>query len=254
MTKENQELMLHAQQTPQTNNSVFSNVTMFDQAQRFAQALCKSDIVPKAYQGNIPNTLVALEMANRMGESPLMVMQNLDIIHGKPSFSSKFVIGRLNTCGRFTPLRFKYEGTGDKRSCVAYAQDMRTGDALEGTAVTIEMAKKEGWYAKAGSKWQTMPDHMLMYRAGTFFGRMYAPELTLGMQTTEELYDIGPSENVHNRGVVAAIDDLNESITKHSDAGRTANLTSKAVEPKAELEVQTIPIADSTSLNDEDMI
>ena len=249
--------MLRAEQLPQTNNSVFSSVVMFDQAQRFAQALCKSDIVPKAYQDNIPNTLVALEMANRMGESPLMVMQNLDIIHGKPSFSSKFVIGRLNTCGRFTPLRFRYEGTGDKRSCVAYAQDTRTGDALEGTSVTIEMAKKEGWFSKKDkygnetSKWQTMPDLMLMYRAGTFFGRMYAPELTLGMQTTEELYDVeGATPQKGN----SHIQDLNEKALTQNDAGEKSKRGTKKVEPPTVQDITPIPTNDSAPPSDEDMI
>jgi len=171
--------------------SVFSNTGAFEQAQRFAQALCKSDIVPQTYRNNLPNTLVALEMANRMGESPLMVMQNLDIIHGKPAFNGKFTISRINTCGRFSPLRFRYTGEGDHRSCVAYAKDAATGEMLEGPPVSISMAKKEGWFTRNGSKWPTMPDMMLMYRAGTFFQRMYAPELTMGMQTTEELHDIG---------------------------------------------------------------
>ena len=52
------------------------------------------------------------------------------------------------------------------------------------------MAKKEGWYSKNGSKWQTMEDLMLRYRAATFFGRLYTPDLLMGMQTKEELDDV----------------------------------------------------------------
>lgn len=198
--------------------SVFSNSGAFEQAQRFANALCKSNIVPAAYQNNLPNTLVALEMANRMGESPLMVMQNLDIIHGKPSFNSKFTISRLNTCGRFTPLRFKYFGEGDNRTCVAYAKDTATGELLEGPPVSIAMAKKEGWFSKSGSKWQTMPELMLMYRSGTFFGRMYAPELTMGMQTSDELIDVGTTAHVSAPSPIA---ELNEQA-KESKPKRSA--------------------------------
>jgi hypothetical protein len=170
--------------------SIFTDAGLFEQAQRFANALCKSNIVPTAYQNNLPNTLVALEMANRMGESPLMVMQNLDIVHGRPSFNSKFIIARLNTSGKFSPLRFEYAGDGDKRTCIAVATDLRNNQELRGSVVSIEMAKKEGWYSKSGSKWPNMPDLMLMYRSATFFGRMYAPELTMGMQSTDEVTDI----------------------------------------------------------------
>jgi hypothetical protein len=215
MTDNNTQLAVSKANEQQTL-SVFSNTGAFEQAQRFATALCKSSIVPAAYQNNIPNTLVALEMANRMGESPLMVMQNLDIIHGRPSFNSKFTISRLNTCGRFTPLRFRYSGEGDNRTCVAWAKDTATGEVLEGPPVSITMAKKEGWFSKRDrngnetSKWQTMPELMLMYRAGTFFGRVYAPELTMGMQTTDELQDIGANVAPVN----SAIADLNSQAVK----------------------------------------
>lgn len=219
----NQQLTLSKANEQQTL-SVFSNSGAFEQAQRFANALCKSDIVPQAYRNNLPNTLVALEMANRMGESPLMVMQNLDIIHGKPAFNGKFTISRVNTCGQFTPLRFKYTGEGDNRSCYAYAKDKLTGELLEGPPVSIAMAKKEGWYSRSGSKWQAMPELMLMYRAGTFFQRMYAPELTMGMQTTEELYDIGTE---HPAPVATAVQELNDKAAKSA-----RNPSRKKAEPQ----------------------
>lgn len=207
----NQELATQTATTIQP--SIFTDATLFDQAQRFANALCKSTIVPQAYQNNVANTLVALEMANRMGESPLMVMQNLDIIHGRPSFNSKFIIARLNTSGKFSPLRFEYTGEGDTRGCVAVATDLRNGQELRGTIATIAMAKKEGWYSKAGSKWPNMPDLMLMYRSATFFGRMYAPELTMGMQSTDEVQDIITVDAVATE-VKTATADINDKLKK----------------------------------------
>ena len=83
-----------------------NNTEKFELVQRQAKALSLSTMIPKDYQNNIPNTLVALEMAQRLGASPLMVMQNLHIIHGRPSWSSTFIIAALNSCGRFTALRF----------------------------------------------------------------------------------------------------------------------------------------------------
>jgi hypothetical protein len=160
----------------------------YDLIVRKAKALAASTMIPKDYQNNVANTLVALEMAHRIGASPLMVMQNLHIIHGRPSWSSTFIIAALNACVRFTALRF--EATEDQ--CRAVATEKDTGAILEGPWVTIQMAKDEGWLTKAGSKWKTMPELMLKYRSAAFFGRLYAPEIMMGMHTEFEVQDVQP--------------------------------------------------------------
>lgn len=176
-----------ANQTP--GEGSFS-VASFDHAQRVAKMLSSSSLVPDTYKNNIQNTMIALEMANRIGASPLMVMQNLYIVQGKPSWSSSFIIASLNNCKKFSPLRFQMEGEGDAYGCHAWAYDLATKDKLEGPKVTWEMVKAEGWLSKNGSKWKTMPELMFRYRAAAFFGRLYAPEILMGMHTQEEVMDI----------------------------------------------------------------
>lgn len=166
----------------------------FTLAQRQATALSKSSLVPKDFQGNVANCLLALNMAQRLKADPFMVMQSLFIIHGRPSFSAQFLIAMVNASGRFTPLQFKVEGDAKNKTCVAYAKSKDTGEVIEGPPVSFEMAKAEGWSTKNGSKWATMPDLMLRYRAAAFFARLYAPDITLGMQTTEELLDVPPRD------------------------------------------------------------
>lgn len=119
---------------------------------------------------------------------PLTVMQNLYIIQGKPSFSAQFLIASWNACGRFSPIR--YQWTEKRDGCRATSRDLQTGEDLVGTLVTIAMAKAEGWYGKPGSKWQTMPELMLQYRAAAFLVRTYGAEIALGMSTTEEAEDV----------------------------------------------------------------
>lgn len=169
----------------------FSNIQSFEFTQRAAGLLSKSTLVPKEFQGNIPNCVIALNMANRMGADALMVMQNLYIVHGRPSFSSQFLISTFNSCGRFSALRYEWEGKQgeDSWGCRAWALEKGSGERLAGSLITMGMAKKEGWSTKAGSKWATMPEQMLMYRAASFFVRAYAPELAMGMSTSEEVYD-----------------------------------------------------------------
>lgn len=191
--------------------SIYADMTAFEGAQRVAKMLSASSLVPQQFQNNVPNTMIALEMAMRTGVSPFMLMQNLYVVHGRPGFSATYIIAAISNCGRFSPLRFDLNGEGDNRGCVAWAIERATGDRLESTRVDIRMAKAEGWYGKSGSKWQTMPDQMLRYRAAAFFGRVYAPDILMGMQTSEELNDIGETTQPQRRN----------TGRRHSDATTT---------------------------------
>jgi hypothetical protein len=175
--------------------SAFSSIANFENAQRMASALSACSLVPEAYRGkdNLANAVIALEMANRIGANPLAVMQNLYIVHGKPAWSSQFLISCVNASGKFTPLRYRQTGERgtDSWGIIAWAKD-REGEVLESPEVTIGMAKAEGWHGKAGSKWKTMPDLMLRYRAATLFARLFAPELTMGLHCDDEIIDISP--------------------------------------------------------------
>ena len=190
--------------------SIFSNIEAFENGQRIAQALSKADLVPQQYKGNIPNTMIALEMANRMGVSPFMVMQNLDIIKGKPSWSSSFIISALNSCGRFKPLRFKFEGQKgtDNYGCRAVTIDLETNEEVIGVLVDWNMVKAEGWLNKSGSKWKTMPELMFHYRSASFFGRLYAPDILSGMHSIEENIDISSIKNTIQDQLLEEIKDL----------------------------------------------
>ena len=183
---------------PDQSVAVFSSSQSFAAAQVMAKQLSRSTIVPEAYRGEQgeANILIALEMSNRIGASVMAVMQAMTPIHGKPTWSATFLIATVNTCGRFTPLRFRFSGTPgqDDHGCRAVAKDRDTQEELVGSLVTIGMAKAEGWYGKNGSKWKTMPEQMLQYRAAAFWTRAYAPELSFGMHTDDEARDIQPTQ------------------------------------------------------------
>jgi hypothetical protein len=166
----------------------------FELVQRQAKMLASSTLVPKEFQNNMANCAIGLNIAKRLGADPFMIVQNIDVIHGRPSFRATFLIAMVNASGRFSPLKFKLEGDGQERTCYAYATDKASGETVEGPVVSMAMAKAEGWSTKSGSKWLTMPELMLRYRSAAFFARLYAPDITLGMQTAEEVEDITPPE------------------------------------------------------------
>ena len=234
----------------------FNSLDSFEFLQRSAKAFSNSTMVPPAYQAMITkgygqratvepnpaavsNCMIALDMAQRLQANPLMVMQNLHIIEGRPSWSSQFIIAAINSCGRFSPLRFDLQWLDDMDAsystfewvdgrkveqkhtvrirnarCVAWAvergttipqfslEDLKAHGSIyrcckhygipiiESPPVTMEMAVNEGWYGKNGSKWRSMPDLMMQYRTAAFFGRIYAPELLMGLPTDDEVRDV----------------------------------------------------------------
>lgn len=191
---ENQIQVAEQQNVQLLLSPVYQAQKHFETIQRMAQMYTQSTIVPDTYRQNLGNCVIAIDMAQRMQANPLMVMQNLYVVHGNPSWSSKFLIACINASGRFTPLRYEFAGQRgtEKYGCRAYAYestDTEHKEPLYGSWVTIEMAKKEKWYDKPGSKWQTMPDQMLMYRAAAFWQRAFAPEISMGFLTKEEYDD-----------------------------------------------------------------
>lgn len=183
---------------PETDIQIAREEAAFELLQRQAKMFSSSSLVPKEFIGNIANCAIAIDIAKRLGANPFMVLQNIDIIHGRPSFRATFLIAMVNAAGRFEPLQFRMEGDEGKpnRSCVAWTKSKDDGATLEGPKITMEMAKAEGWSTKAGSKWITMPELMLRYRAAAFFARLYAPDVTLGLQTAEEVQDTLPARDV----------------------------------------------------------
>ena len=195
----------------------------FALAQRKAKVYSESSLVPQQYQKNVGNVLIAQNMASRMGADPLMVMQNLYIVHGKPGWSAQFLIACFNSCGRFSSIKYRFGGEGDDYGCVAYAKELATGEEVSGVRVTIGMAKAEGWSTKAGSKWKTMPELMLRYRAATFLVRCTAPEIGLGLMTSEELADtVDGRVTSRQTAPITTADDLTKMLAEPQQAAAEA--------------------------------
>ena len=199
--------------TTASTGSVYSSIESFESAQRIAASLADSALVPTAYRGQagLPNCIVAIEIANRMGMSPFQVMQNLNVIHGRPSWSSQFIIGLIQGCGRFEG--FSYDETQDGCQCVARLKS--TGELVDGPRITMDMAKREGW--TKNTKWSTMPQTMLRYRAASAFGRFHIPDLILGIQSVEESEVIDAEIQVVPESPESKLDKVNEILAPKTE-------------------------------------
>jgi hypothetical protein len=246
-----------AQPTPSTAVVNFFDPTQFETMQRVCKMFASSELVPDMYKASdknpiekaISNCMIAIEISQRIGASPLMVMQNMVPIYGKPSWSSKFLVATVNTCGRFNPLQYRftekgmlgmveytdYEWQGGRKvavqkqfdgkkimdiECIAYTSAKGSDQVLESSPVSIRLSIQEGWYTKSGSKWQTMTKQMLMYRAASFWTSAYAPELSMGMRTVEEQQDIYTD--------FEEVTDVKEEVAKEKE--NNANKTTIAID------------------------
>ena len=190
-----------------------------------ASTYAGSSVVPEIYQKNPANCFIAVNMAERMGADPMMVMQQMYIVYGRPSWSSQFLIATFNNSGKFSPIRYEFFGKPgtDDYGCRAYATEIATGERVQSIDVTIKMAKDEGWYEKKGSKWKTMPQLMLQYRSAAFLIRTVAPEISMGLQTAEEVADtinVTPDEN----GMYVSSEEVAEKVEKETEEAM-ANMT-----------------------------
>jgi hypothetical protein len=225
-------------------SNIFMSMHGFALATKMAQVLSNSTIVPASYRGNMGNCLIALEMANRLGTSPLMVMQNLYIVNGTPAWSSQFIIAMINNSKKYkTELLFDMQGKGESLSCYAYVED-KNGHKVVGPLIDMAMANAEGWVSKNGSKWKTMPEVMIRYRAASFFGRLNCPEMIMGIYTLEEVQEgIAPTNQAP--AFMPVIEDENKIPLTFQDDGEqqegntSGDVTAETAQPSQTQEEQT---------------
>ena len=184
--------------------TVWTVKKQFDQLLRAANMLSQTSIIPATYQGKPQDCFVALEMATRMGVSPLVVMQNMYVVKGKPAWAGQACTMFINSCGKFTGVKHVYTGEKgtDSRGCYVTATRISDGVQVNGVEVTIAMAKAEGW--TSNTKWRNMPELMLAYRASAFFARVHCPEALMGVQLVDEIYDTETSRNAKKTSTLTA--------------------------------------------------
>lgn len=248
----------------------FFNQDHFQTMQRVCTMFATSELVPDMYKISnnnpkekaIANCMIALEISHRIGASPLMVMQNLYIVYGRPGWSSKFLVATINTCGKFHPLQYKMEINGKTKfgevelenwSCVAFTSPKNSNAVLESVPVDLKMAIAEGWYGRKGSKWATIPKQMLRYRAATFWTNAFAPEISMGMKTAEEIEDI---EDIQFEDIPKKVEaDINDNANKTvvefppADATPPANTAAPAQENKPETTAAAAPAETNDQTN-----
>lgn len=191
--------------------SVYSDVDLYQQFFKMAEGLSKTDLVPDNYKNKPENCLIAIDTARQIGaKNPLFVMQNLYIVKGKPSWSGQYCSALVYT--NFKNVKVNRMGNADSGLQGIYiTATNKNGENCRGSVVTLEMAQKEGWLNKDNSKWKTMPEQMLIYRAFAFFARAYCPDKLLGMHDEFEIQDITPPDNTKAKSLEDKLNNVIEA-------------------------------------------
>ncbi|MGG2103797.1 hypothetical protein [Stenotrophomonas sp. NRRL B-14846] len=234
-------------------HTVFSHGNAFNLAVKMASMLSDSTVIPAPYQGNPSNCLIAIDYAARLRVSPVMLMQNMDVVKGRPGLRGAFLIGLINACPTVQ---------SNRSSSGAAPPTMAPGSLLATTAAAPTRPRSKramscrarGWTgrwssAKAGTaitaarsrSGTRSRDQMFQYRAASFWSRTNASDVTLGLHTVEELDYLenapgyareSPSpviEHDHDRGMPGLLDEL-------ADRARSAAAHIDLAEPRSPAE------------------
>lgn len=193
--------------TPQivsAEKNMWNDVAIMKQSWKMAGILANSTVIPQQYRGKVGDCLIAMDIGNRLGTSPIMVMQNSQVVQGNFTWKGSACKAMIDGCGRFDKSEYVYFGEpkSSEWGCFLQAYDKHTDKLIRGPIVTLQMAQDEGWLGKNGSKWKTMPEIMLAYRAATFFARLHCPEVLMGFMTAEEQKDVNGYDDDDKKKVV----------------------------------------------------
>lgn len=182
--------------------------------------LADSQMVPKDFQKNPGNVLVAVQMGAEVGLGAMQAIQNIAVINGRPSIwgdAMKAIVLAHPDCLGIDEMDEKEIGEAMEARCTI----RRRGRDPYTTTFTKEDAEKAGLWTKAGP-WQDYPNRMLKMRARSFACRDVFPDALRGLAVAEEQRDV---ITVEAETVV---------VDEPGAAGVTSRIKALAAEAKAE--------------------
>lgn len=163
-------------------NTGFLTPTNLQEAMQIADLLANSQIVPKDYQKNPGNILVAMQWGAEIGLQPLQAMQNIAVINGRPSLWGDAVLALVRSSGLLE--QFEETQTDEEATCVV----KRKGHKAVIKTFSKEDAKRAGLLSKQGP-WSQYPKRMMQMRARGYALRDEFTDILKGFGVAEEERD-----------------------------------------------------------------
>ena len=191
--------------------------TNLGEAMEFAQKISSSSMVPKQYQGNPTNTLIAMQWGYEIGLAPMQALQNIAVINGKPSIYGDALLALVRKDPRCMGIDEKMEGENETMNAVCILKRKHIDGSIEliKREFNVQMAMRAGLWGKQGP-WTQYPERMLQHRARGNCLRDAFPDVIKGIITTEEAQDY-PEEKQSDMKTVQRAEDTPSPMITNKD-------------------------------------
>lgn len=144
-----------------------------------AQALSKSQMFARKFNGNPSDVLGAVLLGKSMGIEPINALTNINVIQGVPTANAMLIAALVRRAGH--TVSYKRDPVKLVVSCTITRAD-------DGTSVTetwdMDRAKRMGLAGRG--MWAKDPMTMLSWRALTSAARLAVPDVVLGLSYTPD--------------------------------------------------------------------
>lgn len=164
---------------------------------KMAGILCKSGLIPQGL--NTPEKVyVALQWGHELGLTPMVAVNNVAVINGKPTLSADIMAAVVKRSPEYGGIRW-VKNTDEEAECVI-TRILPNGTKEEMTSrFTIQDARNAGLAGR--DVWKKYPKRMLKHRCLSYGLKDVFPDLLAGLYTPEEMESVEPPSQPKERNV-----------------------------------------------------
>jgi hypothetical protein len=153
----------------------------------FANSVAGGSLLPRDYQRNPANVIIAVNLGQSMGLSPAESLYRINVIQGKPTASAELIAAQVRRAGH--KLRIDRD---EARQSVT-ATIVRCDDPGHPFSETRDAAWAQRMGLASKDNYRRQPMTMLTWRAITAAARVACPEALYGVAyTPDEMRDMAP--------------------------------------------------------------
>lgn len=178
------------------NDLAVSNLMPQTQAEKYemASVLCKSGLIPSGL--NSPEKVfVALQWGHELGLSPMVAVNNVAVINGKPTLSADIMSAIVKRSPEYGGI--EWVEMSDKKAECKITRILPNGEKeTQTSSFSIEDAEKAGLLGK--DVWKKYTKRMLKHRCLSSGLKDMFPDLLAGLYDPEEMESIQPTTTEKN--------------------------------------------------------
>lgn len=153
----------------------------------FANSVAGGSLLPRDYQRNPANVIIAVNLGQSMGLSPAESLYRINVIQGKPTASAELIAAQVRKAGH------KLRITKDEARQSVTATVVRCDDPDYPISETRDAAWAQRMGLASKDNYRKQPMTMLTWRAITAAAREACPEALYGVAyTPDEMHDMDP--------------------------------------------------------------